>query len=173
MNIYRTITPLLLIAAISYAEPPYTGKSQAGDLTRGLSLELKTTAPLFTTGSKPELWAILRNTNHDDNGQIIPYDEDSVGYGYITVIDTHGNTSVISNFCISEGMRGYGFEGGLGYILQNEYLRPETYALQWIIGELQSNIITMKVTEVETEIDSPAQQSVAAYPPQGVGSADP
>ena len=153
MKILQAITLLLLPVTIATAENPPVGDSDPGADTRGLALRLWTSTPVYSVNSTPDLWLTLSNNNYGANGKIIPYDVDKVGFGYIDIIDSHGNKTVISHFDASDGPIEYGFDGGLGGILQRKQLPPETYTLQWKIGELQSNIITMRVEEVESEIE--------------------
>jgi len=129
-------------------EPP--GDAPRGKQINGLSSGIWSEKAKYYLNAHINIWITLANHNRDENGHYVPYDEDVVhkdDYLHITFPD--GTRRRIRQYPPEDGMVGVGFTGGISELLHRAVRSPGKYRLQWVMGDLKSNVVEFVVMKRE------------------------
>jgi hypothetical protein len=127
----------------SLREPPENAAH--GPIVDGLSLGIWSEKQKYILNTMMNVWQILTNTRRDSSGRRMPYDIGIHDQDFLLVTDANGKTTKIKGSHPGDGMQGMGFAGGISGILHRHIRLPGTYTLQWKVGKLESNVVTIEV----------------------------
>jgi hypothetical protein len=126
-------------------EPPINAPH--GGSGNGLTLGIWSEADTYELNARMNVWIILSNTNKDTSGRPIPYNPTIHTNDDLLITDSQTNLTKISTRLASDGPVGLGFESCISSQLHDHLLHPGLYTLQWKIGKLESNVITLRIVE--------------------------
>jgi len=127
-------------------EPPIDAPH--GRSINGLTLGLWSEADTYEVNTNMNVWITLSNTNKDAAGRTIPYDPTIHTNAILILSGPQTNTIRMYNTLPFDGPIGFGFQSGIGQEIHDHLRRPGMYTLQWKIGELESNVITLRIVAI-------------------------
>ena len=138
-------TPPLTGDVRSLHEPP--AQTPHGPMVDGLSVGIWSEEEKYELNTRMNVWKILRNTKQDSSRREVAYDIAIHDQDFLLITGPNDNVAKIRGHHPGDGMQGMGFMGGISGILHEHIRRPGTYTLQWKVGELESNVVTIQVRE--------------------------